>query len=307
MAPCGSYRGARPVKTAAVRRARLSGVARRLTLEHDTVYRFDPPVRIGPHVVRLRPAPHAAASVVSHELAVDGVPAAPIEWSLDREHCFASTLTAPGPVGRLGLRSTTVIDLSDATDTGAGGPRRPALAPRAARRHRTPVAAGAQVDRLVRSVVAEAPAPGSPLALAAAAAVARSVRHEQRHQQGVLDPEATLLRGEASCRDSAWLLVATLRALGLAARFTTGLLVLPGAAPADDRLELHAWAEAFVDGSGWSGVDATTGRPTGAGHVPLSAAPSPAGAAPVSGRTEPCAVELSVTHRLRRDDEAPPA
>lgn len=127
------------------------------------------------------------------------------------------------------------------------------------------------------------------------------ISYVTRLESGTRTSEETLAARAGSCRDSAWLLVESLRHAGFAARFVSGYLIQAGDDSEEkDSVALHAWAEAYLPGAGWIGFDATSGLLTAEGHIPLACAREPSEAAPVSGSVEPCKVDFSYEMTARR-------
>ena len=145
-------------------------------------------------------------------------------------------------------------------------------------------------------------------------AVNRDIAYSVRMEEGVQTPDETLARRIGSCRDSAWLLVTALRHFGLAARFVSGYLVQLAAdqksldgpsGPEQDFTDLHAWAEVYVPGAGWIGLDPTSALFAGEGHIPLAATPNPSSSAAITGATEPSETTMEFSNVVRRVQEDP--
>ena len=94
----------------------------------------------------------------------------------------------------------------------------------------------------------------------------------------------TWRRKRGSCRDLAILFMEVCRAMGLASRFVSGYQ--EGDVEQDNR-DLHAWAEVYLPGGGWRGYDPSHGLAVSDRHVALAASSSPSYAAAITGKIMP--------------------
>ncbi|MCW1957703.1 MAG: transglutaminase family protein, partial [Mycobacterium sp.] len=294
-------------------------------IEHRTSYTFDRPVQVHPHVVRLRPAPHARTPIEAYSLQVEPADHF-INWQQDAFGNFLARLVFPSPTSKLSINVGLIADLKvinpfdffieDYAETVPF--RYPASLRDDLEAYLKPVADTADTGESVRAWVdAHPPTPGVrtiDFLVEVNQAVNADVNYSVRMEPGVQSPEHTLRTKIGSCRDSAWLLVALLRQFGLAARFVSGYLVqlasdvdaIDGpSGPAADFTDLHAWTEVYVPGAGWIGLDPTSGLFAGEGHIPLAATPHPSSAAPITGATGVAETTFDFSNTVTRIHEDP--
>jgi transglutaminase-like putative cysteine protease len=292
----------------------------RARITHRTHYRFDRPTRLSPHEIRLRPAPHSRTPTAAYTLAI-GPAHHLLHWQYDSAGNQVARVVFQETASELTIGVNFEADLSPYNPfdflLDPSAERRPIDYSHEAAANLTPyLQATEHGPRLLEWLGTLEASQAEPVGtldflLWLNLQVAQTVKYLVRHDPGVQDCEATLAAASGSCRDSGWLLVQLMRHCGIAARFVSGYLVqLAGlthatgqkVADATDRVDLHAWTEAYLPGAGWIGFDATSGLLTAEGHIPVAVAATHQGAAPVSGSVEPSAVQLEFDMKLTRID-----
>ncbi len=294
----------------------------RVALSHKTSYKYDRFVTLSPHVFRLRPAVHSRTPVLAYSLKVTPEKHF-INWQQDPFGNFLGRVVFLEPTDHMSFDVEVIADLTVINpfdffieDYAAKYPfeydeqLKKELLPYLEIKESGPLLMKwvsdykkithlNMVDFLVKINYD----------------LYKAVNYTIRLETGVQTCEETLGMALGSCRDSAFVLVQALRHLGLAARFVSGYLVQLTAdqkavdgpsGPEQDFTDLHAWAEVYVPGAGWIGLDATSGLLTSEGHIPLACTPDPVSAAPVTGYSDVCEViDFKFSNEVTRIHEDP--
>jgi uncharacterized protein (DUF2126 family)/transglutaminase-like putative cysteine protease len=296
----------------------------RVALHHKTHYKFDRPVNLSPHEVRLRPAAHCRTPIESYSLTIKPEKHF-LNWQQDPYGNWLARLVFPEKSTELSITVDLVAEMTvinpfdffieqyaekfpfsytsdnqrELTAYLEAAPPGPLLS--------------AWIDKARRELLNK-PINTIDFIVALNTRLQNDIQYLIRMEPGVQAPEETLSRAMGSCRDSGWLLVQIMRHFGIASRFASGYLIqltadqkaLDGPSGTDrDFTDLHAWAEAYLPGAGWVGLDPTSGLLAGEGHIPLACTAIPSSAAPVSGFTDVCESTLDFQMTVTRIHEDP--
>ncbi len=291
-----------------------------VAVNHQTRYEYDRPVLLSPHIFRLRPAVHSRTPIKAYSLTIRPKKHF-INWQQDPFGNFLARVVFPEKTRELYIEVDLVAEMTVINPfdffVEDDSEHFPFIYPKQLQKELTPYLETSQQGPLFDqwlSKIDRSPKNTVTFLVSLNRRLFEDIRYTIRMEPGVQTCEETLKKASGSCRDSAWLLVQILRKLGLAARFVSGYLIqlvadveaLDGpSGPENDFTDLHAWAEVYIPGAGWIGLDPTSGLFAGEGHIPLACTPDYISAAPVSGYTDPCETRFSFNNTVRRIHEDP--
>ncbi|MEO9660880.1 MAG: transglutaminase family protein, partial [Maribacter dokdonensis] len=295
-------------------------MALKVAIKHKTKYIYDRSINLSPHIFRLRPAPHSRTPIEAYSIKIKPENHF-FNWQQDPFGNYLARIVFPDKTTELSIDVEIIADLKTINPfdffVEEAVEEFPFKYSDEAKKELLPYLEKVESGPLLKDWLSKidlTPQRSIDFLIGLNSKLYNYLDYTLRMEPGVQTCEETLEAKLGSCRDFAWLLVLTLRHLGLAARFVSGYLVqlksdeksLDGpSGPEEDFTDLHAWAEVYLPGAGWIGLDATSGLFTGEGHIPLACTPSYESAAPVSGFSDFAETTFEFENSVTRIFESP--
>jgi transglutaminase-like putative cysteine protease len=279
-------------------------------ISHTTTYTYSKPVKLKPHLVRLRPRSDGFQTLQSFSLLVTPTP---------KQQCHLTDLDGNTLI-KLWFESEPTehlnVEVLSQAETHLTNPFDYLLEPWATQ---LPIDYSAsllmQLQPYLHGHLLNYPSSVDPIAVQLAQEISHQVngntvaflselnqriyqtcQHSIRETGSPLPAGITWTSRAGSCRDFTVLFMEVCRAIGLAARFVSGYQ--EGDLDSNDQ-HLHAWAEVYLPGAGWRGYDPTQGLAVADRHIALVASPIAQAAAPISGSfQQPGGVESVMAYQL---------
>lgn len=250
----------------------------RLTVTHQTVYRFDEPMWGVVQSHRLTPARTASQTVIDWAITVEGGTSGAA--FRDAAGDWIETLTVRGPVTEIVIDVAGTVETEDTAGVLRG--HRESMPPRAYLRPSRATTPDASLAALAEKAV-EKIALGDTLA--AAHALSHAITDAIAYTPGETHAQTTaaeaLAQGKGVCQDHAHALIAAALCREIPARYVAGYLY----SAADDAMAeaSHAWAELYIPDLGWVGFDPANACCPDERYIRLGSGADAAEAAPIRG------------------------
>ncbi len=250
----------------------------RLTVRHETIYNFDPPMRGVVQSHRLTPSQFDGQQVISWAVNIDGAERG--ASFRDGAGDFIETISVLGPVDKVVIEVIGEVETTDLAGVLRG--HRETVPPlsylRTTRATRPDVAL---IELAETAVAGIAPDRVLDRAHALSAKVAEAIAYETGATRVDTTAAEAVALGRGVCADHAHALIACALTLDIPARYVMGYLF------ASEELggmeASHAWAEMHIPGLGWVGFDPTNGSSPNDRYIRLSSGADAFEAAPIRG------------------------
>ena len=266
-----------------------------LTIHHKTEYRYAHPVAFGEHRIMLRPRDGHDLRVLAGSLEIVPEPMS-LRWIHDVFGNSVAIATFDERAETLTVSSTATVEHNPAEEY-APTPDDPAyfypflysddefpdLVQFITPQYGDPDGA---LSAWARNFLDdEGPTPTFHILSDMTHGIRKAFTYRKRHEHGTQHPLDTLQTRSGTCRDYALFMIEALRRLGIAARFVSGYLFIPG-----DRSHgyvgggsTHAWVQVYLPSAGWIEFDPTNGIVGTRDLVRVAVARDPRQAVPLHG------------------------
>lgn len=248
----------------------------KLRISHETVYRYDQPIRNLVQSLRLTPSVFEGQKTHEWQIEVSGGLRGP--GFRDGAGDWIEGWTVRGPVQEVTVRIDGRIDTRDMAGVLRG--HRELINPLAYLRD----SRATTPDKALRDLAQQA-GKGAQDGLDLAHRLSRAVGEAITFRPGVTEAHTTaaeaLALGEGVCQDHSHALIAVARVSNLPARYVSGYL--HSTIDGEPHDAAHAWAELYVEGLGWIGFDAANLCCPDDRYVRLGSGLDASDAAPIRG------------------------
>jgi transglutaminase-like putative cysteine protease len=238
-----------------------------LTVRHVTTDRYSEPVELGAHRMMFRPRESHDLRLLSSSLEITPTPAR-LRWLHDAFDNSVAVATFEGPTAELRFDSSVTLEHFENTtpeypleEYAKTYPFRysdeelPNLALALVNRHPSDC-----LSRWASQFLDPSGVTGTMnLLRSMTLGIRQDFKYTRRTEKGVQSPSETIEGLCGSCRDFAVLMIEATRSLGLAARFVSGYIFVPGldSGMTNGAGSTHAWMQAYLPGAGWIDFDPT--------------------------------------------------
>jgi transglutaminase-like putative cysteine protease len=236
-----------------------------LTVHHSTVYRYSEPVSLGEHRMMFRPRDSHDLRLIRTSLLIAPQPAS-LRWLHDPFDNSVAIATFEGTTSELRFESSLTLAHYESSppdyqleEYARSYPFRYSdedLANLSLALER--FCNDDSVARWALQFLEPADSSGTMKVLRALTyGIREQFIYTRRVEKGVQTAGETLAQRCGSCRDFAVLMIDAARSLGIAARFVSGYIYIPGNSQLNGGGSTHAWMQAYLPGAGWIDFDPT--------------------------------------------------